>query len=164
MTIEIAQISEHDIEGYHQALDAVGREHLYISFLKAPPLEQTRAFVLHNISRNNPQFVAKAGDKVVGWCDVSPKEEEIYSHSAVLGMGVLPEFRKRGVGTALIEATLMKAFEQNIIRVELAVFADNPSAIQLYKKFGFCNEGELQDDVMIDGQFKNSLMMALVRK
>lgn len=164
MTIKISPITEHDINGYHQLLDIVARERQYISFLKAPQLEHTKAFILHSISQNYPQFVAKINEQIIGWCDALPKNQEIYSHSAILGMGVLPEFRKNGVGTALIEATLKKAFEQKIIRIELAVFSDNQPAIQLYKNFGFIIEGELKNDVRIDDQFKNSLVMAIVRK
>ena len=164
MNVKIKPISEVDIEGYHNVLDVVARERRYISFLEAPPIEQTRDFVAQNIARNDPQFVAELDGKVVGWCDVTPKYQVIYAHSAVLGMGVLPDYRHRGIGNALIDVALTQAFKKDITRIELAVFSDNLNAIQLYKKFGFCIEGELQDDVFIDGQYRNSLIMALVRR
>ncbi|MGI9475401.1 MAG: GNAT family N-acetyltransferase [Hyphomicrobiaceae bacterium] len=162
MNADIKQITEDDIEGYHHVLDVVGREQRYISFLKAPPIEQTRSFVMHNIANDVPQFIAKTEGMIVGWCDVCPKGQAIYAHSAILGMGVLPNHRKKGIGNALIDAALNKAFQRNIVRVELAVFSDNVEAVQLYKKFGFRVEGELQDDAVIDGQYKNSLIMALI--
>lgn len=164
MNAEIKQITEDDIEGYHHVLDVVGHERKYICFLKAPPIEQTRSFVLHNIANDVPQFVAKTKGLIVGWCDVSPKGQAIYAHSAVLGMGVLPDYRKQGIGKALLDAALKKTFEQNIVRVELAVFSDNLNAVRLYEKFGFRIEGELQVDAVIDGQYKNSLIMALIRR
>jgi len=164
MNIDIKQITEDDIEAYHHVLDVVAKERQYISFLVAPPIEQTRTFVEQNIARNDPQIIAKVDEKVVGWCDISPKHQSIYAHSAVLGMGVLPNYRGRGIGKALIDTALKKAFEKNIVRIELAVFADNLNAVRLYEQFGFQTEGELQDDVLIDGQYKNSLVMALVRK
>ena len=164
MNADIKQITEDDIEGYHHVLDVVGRERRYISFLKAPPIEQTRSFVMHNVANDVPQFIAKTKGMIVGWCDVCPKGQAIYAHSAVLGMGVLPDYRKQGIGKALLSAALKKAFEKDIVRVELAVFSDNVNAVQLYKKFGFRIEGELQDDAVIDGQFKNSLIMALIRR
>lgn len=164
MNLDIKQITEEDVEGYHHVLDVVARERQYISFLKAPPIEQTRAFVVQNIARDDPQFVARLEEQIVGWCDVSPKHQAIYAHSAVLGMGVLPDYRGRGIGKALISAALEKAFDKNIVRVELAVFSDNLNAIRLYEKFGFCIEGELQDDVFIDGRYRNSLVMAHVRR
>lgn len=164
MNVDINQITENDIEGYHKVLDIVARERQYISFLVAPPIEQTRAFVGHNIAQNNPQLIANINEKIVGWCDISPKHQPIYAHSAVLGMGVLPNYRGHGIGTALMDAALKKAFEKNIVRIELAVFVDNLNAIRLYEQFGFQKEGELKDDVIIDGQYKNSLIMALIRK
>lgn len=39
--------------------------------LEATPLPQTREFVMGMIAKGNPQFVATAQDKVVGWCDIS---------------------------------------------------------------------------------------------
>jgi L-phenylalanine/L-methionine N-acetyltransferase len=79
-------------------------------------------------------------------------------------MGVLPDHRNKGIRNALLDAALKKAFQKNIVRVELVVFSDNEHAVRLYKKFGFRIEGELQDDAVIDGQYKNSLIMALIRR
>lgn len=76
----------------------------------------------------------------------------------------MPDCRRTGIGAALIEATLKMAFQQQIIRVELTVFSDNCSAIRLYKMFGFRVEGELQDDAVVDGQYRNSLVMAVIRR
>jgi RimJ/RimL family protein N-acetyltransferase len=164
MNADVKQITENDIEGYHHVLDVVGRERKYISFLKAPPIEQTRSFVMHNIANDIPQFIAKTKRMIVGWCDVCPKGQAIYAHSAILGMGVLPDHRNKGIRNALLDAALKKAFQKNIVRVELVVFSDNEHAVRLYKKFGFRIEGELQDDAVIDGQYKNSLIMALIRR
>lgn len=163
MSFKIRPITENDIDGYHYALDVVARERKYLTFLQAPPKEQTRSFVLHNMTHSVPQYVADNQSEIIGWCDVCPKRQEIFKHCAVLGMGVLPEHRKNGVGAALIESSLGLAFQQKIVRVELSVFADNDRAIRLYKKFGFRVEGELRDDAVIDGHYKNSLVMAVIR-
>jgi RimJ/RimL family protein N-acetyltransferase len=70
-------------------------------------------------------------------------------------MGLLPPFRGRGNGTALINATLNEAWCQTLVRVELAVHVDNARAIALYKKVGFETEGTLKDAVRIDGRYKD---------
>jgi hypothetical protein len=56
--VEIVPIRQEHIEGFHQTLDIVARERLYLSFLEAPPLESTRAFILDNIEKGLPQLVA----------------------------------------------------------------------------------------------------------
>ncbi len=162
MNTQIVPIAAEHIEGFHRALDSVARERRYLVFLEAPSLEQTREFILHNIANNHPQFVAILEGRVIGWCDILPKRRPVFSHSGILGMGIVSEFRGKGIGTSLIEATLKKAWEQNLVRIELTVFTDNKPAIHLYEKIGFCVEGELRDDIFVDGRYKNSLMMAIV--
>jgi hypothetical protein len=72
--IEIVPIAQGHIEGFHRALDIVARERRYLAFLEAPPIEATRAFVLDNIKRGHPQFVAVTADEVVGRCDVTLRD------------------------------------------------------------------------------------------
>jgi len=54
------------IESFHRTLDFVARERRYLSFLEAPPIELTRAFVLNNIKCRYPQYVAVTAGEVVG--------------------------------------------------------------------------------------------------
>jgi GNAT superfamily N-acetyltransferase len=103
MPVDIVPIAESHIDGFHRTLDFVARERRYLAFLQAPPLEGARAFVLDHIKRGHPQFVAVSAGEVVGWCDVTRKERPIHAHVGVLGMGLLPQFRGQGIGTALSE-------------------------------------------------------------
>ena len=52
-------------------------------------------------------------------------------------MGLLPEFRRQGIGGRLIRQTLDAARAFGLHRVELTVRENNAVAIALYKKFGF---------------------------
>ncbi len=86
--VEIVPIAEGHIDGFHRALDIVARERRYLAFLEAPPLEATRAFVLDNIRRGHPQFVAVSPDgEVVGWCDVTLMSRPTQAHRGVFGVG-----------------------------------------------------------------------------
>lgn len=134
VSTQIVPIAAEHIEGFHRALDSVARERRYLEFLEAPPLEQTCEFVLHNIANDYPQFVAVIENRVIGWCDILPKGRPIFTHSGVLGMGIVPEYRGKGVGTSLIEATLEKAWGQNLVCIELTVFSDSPPAIEKFMK------------------------------
>jgi RimJ/RimL family protein N-acetyltransferase len=162
MDVAIARIAPEHIEGFYKVVDFVARERKYLAFLEAPPLASTSQFVMNNISRGYPQFVAIADEKVVGWCDIIPKDRPVRVHGGVLGMGLLPPFRGRGNGTALVNATLNEAWRQTLVRVELTVHADNARAIALYKKVGFETEGILRDAVRIDGRYKDLILMAIL--
>src|SRR5262245_46761923 len=109
MDISIVPIAVEHIEGFHRALDVVARERKYLAFLEAPPLEQARAFVRQNIEHGYAQMVALADREVVGWCDVVPSSRPVHAHCGVMGMGLLPGFRGRRNGEALLRATLERA-------------------------------------------------------
>jgi RimJ/RimL family protein N-acetyltransferase len=162
MSVTIASISEEHIVGYHAALDVVARERRYLTFLEAPPIETSRRFVARNIAEGYPQLVALDGDRVVGWCDVIPKDWPSTRHCGSLGMGLLPEWRGRGVGRRLIERTLHAARAFPLARVELAVRADNEGAMALYRRVGFEQEGRRRRAVRVDGVYYDDIVMAVL--
>jgi RimJ/RimL family protein N-acetyltransferase len=162
MTAEIRQIVDSDIAGFHHALDTVARERRYLLFLEAPPLEKTAAFVRGNIANLYPQRVALAQGQVVGWCDVIPLGRQALAHGGTLGMGLLPEWRGKGLGAALLHDTIEAARTFGLKRIQLGVFETNVRAAVLYRKFGFEDEGVRRKAVLIDGVFIDEIMMARV--
>lgn len=150
------------IEGFHKTLDIVAKERRYLSFLEAPPFEATRAFILDMIEQGYPQLVALSGGEVIGWCDVTPKPRPIYARSGVLGMGLLPQFRRQGIGKRLILQALAAARAFGLQRVELTVRENNINAIALYKKVGFEIEGVQRNAIFVDGTYENLILMAVL--
>jgi ribosomal protein S18 acetylase RimI-like enzyme len=165
MDYTIVPITEDHIPGFRTAVDFVAREKKYLTFLEAPPLEETTKFVLNSIKQKNPHFVVLSGGKVVGWCDVLRKTHRVvYSHCGTLGIGLLPKFRGRGIGRQLMQTTIDAAWQYGMTRIELTVREHNANAIALYKKLGFQIEGLQRNAVRIDGQYQNVYAMALVRE
>jgi ribosomal protein S18 acetylase RimI-like enzyme len=162
MTIDIVPIREDLIEGFHAALDAVCRERIYLAFLEAPPIEETRAFLRGNMARGAPQLVATTADRVVGWCDVNPNERPTMRHGGVLGIGLLGEYRGRGLGEKLMLMTLEAAHTFGLTRVELSVRHDNARALRLYRKVGFEIEGQKRRAVLVDGVYHDLIFMGLL--
>jgi RimJ/RimL family protein N-acetyltransferase len=164
MTYQIVPIAEEHISGFHAAVDVVAREMKYLAFLEAPPFEETRRFVLRNIEQGYPQFAVVSADTVVGWCDVLPNRSRVlYSHCGTLGVGLLPEFRGKGIGRQLMRRTIDAAFAFGLTRIELTVREGNANAIALYKGLGFEIEGLHRNAVCIEGQYENLHSMALLR-
>lgn len=162
MSVAIASIREAHIAGYRVALDTVARERKYLTFLEAPPLEASRRFVRRNIADGYPHFVALEGDRIIGWCDVIPDDRSATRHCGLLGMGLLSEWRGRGVGRRLIERTLEAARAFPLTRIELAVRADNEGAIALYRRVGFEVEGRRRRALLVDGVYYDDMVMALL--
>lgn len=162
--IDIVPIAEQHIDGFHQALDTVARERRYLTFLEAPPLESTRAFVRDMIANGHSQFVAIADGAVAGWCDIRRHAQPIHAHGGALGMGILPAFRSKGLGERLIRKTIEDAQSKGLVRIELNVHADNGRAIRLYERVGFVREGIGKDFVCIDGRYLDVISMAIVRR
>jgi RimJ/RimL family protein N-acetyltransferase len=152
------------VEGYRRALDVVARERRYLTMLEAQPEPDTLRFVKSNLENGNPMMVALAGGKVIGWCDVRREVFPSRAHRGTLGMGLLPEWRGRGVGRRLLEATLAQARRSGFKRIELDVHADNPRAIALYERAGFVREGIVRDASLIDSVFRDAILMAIVER
>ena len=71
-------------------------------------------------------------------------ESTLMSHVAELGMFLLPPYRGRGFGRALLQWMLDWARQQPLEKIALQVFATNLSARNLYQSAGFVEEGKLQ--------------------
>ena len=52
----------------------------------------------------------------------------------------------------------------NLNRLWLTVLVDNPRAVRCYEKCGFLREGLLRQESYVDGEYRDVLMMALLRE
>jgi RimJ/RimL family protein N-acetyltransferase len=158
----IRPITEHDISGYHTLLGLVARERKYLRFLDAPPLDSTRAFVLMNIDRGNPHFVAEHDGQIIGWCDITRETDPSCQHVGTLGMGLHPDFRGLKIGEQLARTVVDEAKTKGFVRIELTVNPQNNNAIRLYEKLGFQHEGVMKAATYVDGEYRDVAMMAMV--
>jgi ribosomal protein S18 acetylase RimI-like enzyme len=82
-------------------------------------------------------LVAVAGAELIGSLVVEPSRHGF----GEIGMAVAREWRGRGVGSALLAAAIEWARSRGLHKLSLGVFAHNTAAIELYRKFGFVEEG-----------------------
>jgi len=160
--IVIEDLQRRQTRALYDVIDSVSREKKYLAWTEAPPFGIFKVFVTNGILKRSPQVVALDGSKIVGWCDITALPRPTTKHCGTLGMGVLPGYRHKGIGTKLVHAALRKAKRYGLYRVELEVFEDNLPAIELYKKVGFEIEGKKTASVKIDDRYVNVLMMALL--
>jgi ribosomal protein S18 acetylase RimI-like enzyme len=158
--VEIVYANEKYFKSFYEALAAVAKERIYIEMLEPPRFEDVAAFQLGLIKRGGPIFYAVDGDKVVGWADIFPEDNPRMSHRGSLGMGLLSDYRKKGLGEKLLGAVLEKAKEFGLEKVELNVYTSNTAAIKLYKKMGFTEEGCIKKYRKLDSQYFDCMVMA----
>lgn len=106
-------------------------------------------------------WVAIKEQHIVGhaglWLDASPRRR----HVASIGMAVHDDWQGQKIGTSLLKTALDMADQWlNLHRIELEVYEDNHTAIELYKKYGFTIEGKHMNDTFRAGEYVNVLSMA----
>jgi RimJ/RimL family protein N-acetyltransferase len=82
-------------------------------------------------------LVAVAGTEIVGSLHV---EASRFGFGEI-GMVVVREWRRRGVGSALLAAAIEWSRDYGLHKLSLGVFPHNDAAIALYRRFGFVEEG-----------------------
>ena len=158
--IVIRPITMADVTGFRDCVGAVMRERKYLAYLEPFPFPQTAAFVAENLDHGNPQFVAEDAGTIIGWCDVRRESVPTYAHEGMLGMGLLPGYRGKGLGERLLRTALDAARRAGFERVSLSVYAQNTRALALYRKVGFVHEGTRVRGRKVDGKYDDIHMMA----
>lgn len=106
--------------------------------------------------------VAEENGRPVGHAVLEPMGLERVAHVHRLTIVVHPGDLRRGVGTALMKDLVdWAAGNPAVGKIELLVRAVNPGAIELYKKFGFVEEGRLKNRIRLeDGSHIDDVAMA----
>ncbi len=157
--IEVIYAEEEYFRSFHQALNRVAKERIYLEMIEAPSLDKVEAFQAGLIRNNSPTYYAIENEKVVGWCDIVRSENPRMNHRGNMGMGIIPEFRGQGVGTKLLSEALDHAKKIGLEKVELQVNVANAPAIALYKKLGFEVEGTIKKYRKLDGIYFDCMFM-----
>lgn len=145
MTPQIRRFLPTDRAGLIQAIDAVCSEGRW---MRTTHFEPTPAWT-HALERPNcPDHlllvVVDAG-RVVGWCRIFPRENRQGAREATLGIGLLPAYRDRGIGSTLVRRSLRWARDSGYRRVLLTTHPDNARAIHVFGRCGFVPIGMARD-------------------
>lgn len=159
------------IEDAEQLLELIPKLDSETPFMLREPgefnmtLEQEREFIKSKQdSERDLLLVAEVDGEIVGTLGFSGNTLRRYRHSGQFGMAVLKKYWGRGIGSALLGMLLEWTDSKGFLRVSLQVYATNSSAIRLYKKFGFEEEGRLRKDCIISsGEFVDTIVMARVK-
>ena len=109
---------------------------------------------------NAAVFVAEEGGEIVGRLSIARDQHPASRHVADLGLMVAASHRRRGIGTALLDAAVDWARRSGVTKLELHVFPWNSGAIALYEKFGFEREGYRKAHYRRGDDYADAILMA----
>lgn len=106
-------------------------------------------------------LVADIDGEIIGLLDFKPHSRVRLAHVGAFGIGVRQGWRGCGIGTALLEALLEWAKNApGIEKVGLAALSSNATALRLYRRFGFTEEGRRIREIKIGpGQYVDDVLM-----
>jgi L-phenylalanine/L-methionine N-acetyltransferase len=105
-------------------------------------------------------YVVEDDGRIVGRLSLSRDPHPSSQHVADLGLMVAAEYRRRGIGRALLEQAVRWAQESGVRKLELHVFTWNEPAVALYESFGFEREGLRRAHYARDGEYVDAILMA----
>ena len=147
--------------GHARTLSFVAQEGKYLSTNSPFSVSDTINFYLYCKNKGFPQlFVVDTNDEVVGWCDIVTRES--YPDTVgFIGLGLMPEYRDRGIGTLLMERAIEEARYAGFREIRLDCRESNERALHLYRKLGFRRVAFFRKGLVIDGE---SIPIVCMRK
>ncbi|OOG36522.1 GNAT family N-acetyltransferase [Polaromonas sp. A23] len=141
----------------------LGRVGTFEGTLQLPDMPvASRVEMLQRVDAQSCRLVAVAGGEVVGMAGLHVQQPSLRrSHVRGLGIGIAPEWQRRGLGRQLMGRLLGWADQWGgVLRIELWVHVDNERAIALYRSLGFIEEGRHKAYALKNGRYVDSISMA----
>ncbi len=110
-----------------------------------------------------PVFVAAEGDRVLGFSTYGPfRAWPAYKYSVELSVYVDPNARRRGIGTALVQAVVDEARRRDLHVVLAGITSDNDISLRLHERLGFREVAHVPEVGYKFGKWLDLKLLALV--
>ena len=116
--------------------------------------------IRNSVEGDNFLLVAEADGRLVGYLSAEKGSLNRIAHSAYIVVGILSEYRGKGIGTGFFRRLDIWAEEMKVSRLELTVICENSVAKHLYEKNGFEIE---RKSVLVDGKYLDEFYMAKIK-
>ena len=112
---------------------------------------------------NSLLLIAEVNGKIVGNLSLNGNKRQQLQHTAEIGIGILREYRGKGIGKAFFEAVLSWTKEDPVLEMLiLEAHADNALALKLYRKVGFEQVGILPRHIKtLAGNYADTIIMTM---
>ena len=163
-SIVVSEVQSSDANIILEYVNKISGESDFLTFGQGEfimSVEQEAKYLDDTLRQNNALYIsAKIGQKIVGTLNFSAGSRPRILHTGEFSISVLKECWGNGIGTELIKYLIKWSKRSTIIKkINLEVRNDNLSAIHLYKKLGFIEEGIITRILQINGKFYDALFM-----
>ncbi len=105
------------------------------------------------------RFVAVASGTVAGWCVLSPvSKRACYTGVAEITLYVHQDFRRKGIGSLLLQKLLHESAAHGIWTLQATIFAKNEASIRLHLNAGFREVGYREKIAALNGIWHNTIL------
>lgn len=110
---------------------------------------------------NKLMVVTDVDGRIVSMSTIEPGDKKRIRHVGRLGISILPDYRRIGLGTVIMEILVEWAAAHPVIeKLALGAWASNAPAIRLYQKMGFAEEGrKIRDVKFASGYYDDCVLM-----
>ena len=125
-------------------------------------IEEEREYIrARRDSPNSIMVVVEVDGRAVALAGVEGQKLRKFAHHGELGMSVLREYWRLGIGRAILDDLEAWARRAGLRKLCLRVYGCNEPAYGLYSGAGFTEEGRLKADVLrADGTYGDTIYMA----
>lgn len=108
------------------------------------------------------QISEKGSSKIIGWCGYHTWYLKHFR--AEIGYGLFDDhYKEKGFMTEALTPIIAYGFsEMQLHRIEAFVGPNNSPSLNLMRKFGFTQEGQLRQHYLKDGKFEDSVVFSLL--
>ena len=133
-------LSAEDAERFWNLLNQLDYETKYMLFEpgeRPKNLPKTESLIRYSVEVDDFLLVAEADNKLIGYISAQRGMLNRIAHSAYIVVGILADYRGKGIGTEFFKRLNVWAEEKGVTRLELTVICENEAAKRLYTNSGF---------------------------
>lgn len=130
-------------------------------------LEQEREWIQAFIDQDNSLLLLATCDgNILGKISVNGLQRQMMRHRAMLGIGLLNEWRNEGIGSALMNAVVEWSRKNPTLEfLSLETYASNTRGQQVYRKLGFKEVGRQEKYIKTSAdKYEDNVIMSLCVK
>lgn len=159
----IREIHEDDAEKFLSMLKKLDLETKYMMYEpeeRKTTIDEMKASIRSKTHSKSLIMIAEISEEIIGFISAERGFQNRIKHSAYIVIGILSNYRGKGIGRQFFNHLEKWTTEMKISRLELTVMVHNERAVKLYESKGFKIEGRKEKSLMIDGEFIDEYYMA----